>query len=116
MEILENRLVARYFPVTYYLAMSKESFRDRVLAVLADKSMSKAELHRLSKVPYHAIDKLLKRPGASTSADNAQAIARVLGITVDDDATYDELRSLYYRLDKDQQAFLLQSIRGLLGS
>ncbi len=116
MKNLENRRVARYFPISYYLAMSNESFRDRILAALAERRMSKAELHRLSNVPYHAIDKFLKRPGASTSADNARAIARVLGISVDDDASYEELRSLYYRLDKDQRDFLLKSIRGLLGN
>ena len=115
MDKLENSLLARYFPISYYLSMSGESFRDRVLTAMFALKMSKAALHRASGVPYHAIDKFLKRPGATTSAENAMAMARVLGISVDDDATYEELRSLYYQLDKDQRHFLLQSIRGLAG-
>jgi len=95
--------------------MSGESFRDRALAAMNAQKMSKAALSRASGVPYHAIDKFLKRPGATTSAENAMALARSLGINVDDDATYDELRSLYYQLDKDQRRFLLQSIRGMTG-
>jgi len=93
--------------------MSGESFRDRAKAAMEAQKMGKAELNRLSGVPYHTLDKFLKRPGATTSAENAAAMARVLGINVDDDATFDELRSLYYQLDTDQRKFFLQSIRGL---
>lgn len=94
--------------------MGKESFRDRVLKEIAERKMSKAELSRRSGVPYHAIDKFLKREGASTSADNAKAIAQALGLNIDDDTAYQELRELFYRLDEEKQRFLLASIRGLI--
>ena len=111
---LENCLVAGRTPLSYYRHMSGESFQDRVLAAMKAGRISKAELSRRSGVPYHALDKFLKRPGASTSAENAQAIARALGVTIDDDSQYEELRTLYYRLDEEQRAFLLKSICGLL--
>lgn len=112
---LENGLVARYFPLAYYLAMSNESFRDRVLSAMGERRVKKAELSRLSGVPYHTLDKFLKREGATTSAENAQAIARALGINVDDNSSYDELRRMFYQLDEESQQFVLKSIRGLLG-
>lgn len=115
MENLENSLVAGYFPLAYLLSKMGRSFRDRVIAAMKAQGLTKAELHRRSGVPYHALDKFLKREGASTSADNARALARALGISVDDDGTYDELRSLFFRLNEEQRAFLLKSIRGLLG-
>ena len=114
METLENSLVAPYFPVTYYLAMRKDSFRDRILAALDEQKMSKAELSRRSKVPYHALDKFLKREGATTGVDNARAIANTLGIKVDDDSDFESIRSLFYQLNKEQREFLLKSIEGLL--
>lgn len=113
--MLDNRLVAPYFPPCHYLAMMEKSFRDRILESLDQRSMSKAELSRKSGVPYHAIDKFLKREGASTSADNARAIANTLGIMVDDDRAYEELRELFFQLDEEQRKFLIASVRGLVG-
>lgn len=113
--ILDNWRMAPYFPPVYYLCMVKASFRDRALAAMKAAAMSKAELSRRSGVPYHAIDKFLKRDGATTSAENAQALARALGITIDGQAEYEELRELFYQLDEQQRQFLLASIRGLLG-
>lgn len=80
------------------------------------QGLTKAELSRRAGVPYHAIDKFLKRENATTGAENATAMANVLGIKVDDDEEYDELRGLFYRLEKGQRKFVLASIRGLLGS
>lgn len=80
---------------------------------MQSQSMTKAELSRRSGVPYHALDKFLKREAASTSADNAQAIARALGITVDGDAEYDELRQLFYTLSEERQKVVLEMVRGL---
>ena len=76
--------------------------------------MSKAELSRRSGVPYHALDKFIKRDGATTSSDNAVEIAKALGIKVDDDSSYEELRRLFYQLGEEQQQFVIASIRGLL--
>lgn len=112
--MLDNRLVARYFPLSYYLAMSGKSFRDRLKEAMETQGVSKAELSRQSGVSYHTIDKLTKRENATTGADNARALANALGIKVDDDREYEELRELYYQLDEDKREFLLQSIRGLL--
>lgn len=113
MQKLDNRLVARYFPPAYYLAMDNLSFQKRVKAAMDAQGISKAELNRKSSVPYHAIDKFLKRPNASTSADNAAAIANALGIKVDDDREYEELRQLFYDLDEEQRKFVIASVRGL---
>lgn len=113
--MLDNRLVVPYFPPCHYLAMAGKSFRDRVLAEIKDRNISKADLSRRSGVPYHAIDKFLKRDGASTSADNAKALANVLGLNIDDDQEYEELRELFYQLDEEQRKFLIMSVRGLVG-
>ena len=93
--------------------MAGESFRDRIAAAMLAEGITKADLSRRSGVPYHAIDKFMKRPGATTSAENAQAMARALGIKIDGDAEYDELRRLYYSLTEEQQQFVLASLRGL---
>lgn len=114
MEILDNRLVEPYFPPAYYLAMAGIAFRNRVLSAMAEQSINKADLSRRSKVPYHALDKFLKREGATTSSENASALANALGIKVDDDRAYEELREVYYQLDEEQRLFLLKSARGLL--
>ena len=111
---LDNRLVAPYLPPVYYLAMAGIAFRDRVLAAMRERGISKAELSRQSGVPYHALDKFLKRENASTSADNAVALARALGIKVDGQVEYEELRSLFYQLDEAKREFVLASIRGLI--
>ncbi len=115
MKSLDYRLVASYSPLAYCLSMQGKSFRDRVLTAMEELEMSKAELHRKSGVPYHAIDKFLKREGASTSAENAAALAGVLGIKVDDNSTYDELKSIFYQLSEEKQQYALMSLRGLLG-
>lgn len=110
---LDYRRVAPYWPPVYNLAMAQSSFKDRLIAAMKAAGMNKAQLSRASGVPYHAIDKLLKRPGASTSADNAKALADAVGIKVDDDSSYDELRRLYLSLSEQERAFLLKSARGL---
>lgn len=112
--ILDKRQMAAYFPLAYYLAMDGKSFQQRIRTALNERGMSKAELSRSSGVPYHAIDKFLKRENASTSAENAKAIADALGITMDGDAEYDELRRLFFQLPEDRRLFVLASIRGLL--
>ena len=112
--MLDNRLVAPYFPPAYYMAMAGIAFRDRVIAALKQNGWSKAELSRRSGVPYHGIDKFLKRDGATTSSENAVAIANCLGIKVDGDAEYEELRELFYKLDEEQRRFLLAGARGLV--
>lgn len=111
---LEHCLVARYFPPVYYLAMKNASVRDKILKAINEQGINKAELSRKSGVPYHALDKYLKREGATTSAENATAIANVLGIKVDGDPDYDELRALFFQLDEEKRKFVIASIRGLL--
>lgn len=112
--LLDNRLVVPYFPPVYYLAMAGTAFKDRVRAAMTTQSMTKAELSRRSGVPYHAIDKFLKRDVATTGAENAVAIANALGIKVDEETEYDELRALYSQLDEAQRQFLKASMRGLI--
>ena len=81
---------------------------------MKDQGLSKAELSRRSSVPYHALDKFLKREGATTSAENAKALADALGIAMDGDSEYEELRRLFFQLPEEKREFLLASIRGLL--
>ncbi|HBS99638.1 MAG TPA: hypothetical protein DEB47_07165 [Citreicella sp.] len=112
--VLDNWLVARARPSAYYPRMAGISFRDRVLEAMRERGMNKAELSRLSGVPYHTIDKFLKRDSASTSANNAVAISRALGIKVDGQREYEELQQMFYRLSEAEREFVLASVRGLL--
>jgi transcriptional regulator with XRE-family HTH domain len=112
--VLENRRMAPYFPPAYYLGMAGKAFRDRILQAMTARGLTKAELSRQSGVPYHALDKFLKRDGATTSAENAKAMADALGLALDGDDEYDELRRLYFQLPEEKRQFLLASIRGLL--
>lgn len=61
-------------------AMTGQSFREKFIAALAESGLSVAEVARRSGVGYDAINKLKTREGAKTSAENAAAIASVLGI------------------------------------
>ena len=110
---LDNRRVAQKFLPVYYLRMAKVAFRDRVLAAgrIGDEQGRAIQAVRR---PYHAIDKFLKREGATTSAENANALAKALVLTVDGEAEYEELRQLFYQLDEQQRQFLIASIRGPL--
>lgn len=56
----------------------KETFRDLMLRRLDETGMSLAELSRRSNVSYDALNKVKRRPGSSTSAENAVQVARVL--------------------------------------
>ncbi len=58
----------------------QQNFRDQFLAGLAETGMSVAELARRSGVSYDTINKLKRREGSSTSAENAAALARALGL------------------------------------
>jgi lambda repressor-like predicted transcriptional regulator len=110
---LDNRRMAPLFAPAYYAAMAGESFRQRALAAMEAQGMTKAELSRRSGVPYHALDKFLKRPGASTAYENAVEVAKVLGIKVDGEAEYEELRQLFFRLDASERQFALAALRNL---
>ena len=112
-QTLENCLVASYFPLAYYLAMENKSFRDRALAAQKELGLNKTELSKKSGVPYHTVDKFLKREGATTSAENARALAKALGITVDDDNSYDELRDIYGQLTEETKMSLLKIARAM---
>jgi len=113
---LDNRRVAPYFPPAYYLAMVQASFRDRIKTAMDAQGVSKAELSRRSGVPYHTLDKFLKRDRATTSAENALALANALGVSVDGEAEYQELRRLFFQLDEQEREYVLASIRGLAAS
>lgn len=97
----------------YYAAMVQDTFKSRVKAAMEASGVSKMELHRRSGVPYHAIDKFLKRDGASTSAENARAIAASLGIKIDDDNAYDELKELLAALSEEKRKSVLTMVRAL---
>jgi transcriptional regulator with XRE-family HTH domain len=94
--------------------MSDRTFRDRFLAALEASGMSVADLARRSGVPYHAIDKLKKRDGASTSADNAAKLAKALGIDAPRDADEETLLELYGQLTPSERVAVLATAEGLL--
>ena len=55
------------------------TFRQLMIEALEQTGMSVAELSRRSGVTYDVINKVKRREAASTNAENAQAIAGVLG-------------------------------------
>jgi len=57
-----------------------DRFRNRMIAALESTGMTVAELSRRSGVSYDAISKLKRRENASTSMENAEKIAKALGI------------------------------------
>jgi transcriptional regulator with XRE-family HTH domain len=114
MDALEKPLMGNYFPLAYYLSMTGDSLRQRILDGMAARSMTKADLSRRSGVPYHALDKFLKGKSASTSAENARALCNALGVAMDGEAEYEELRALFFQLPEEKREFLLASIRGLV--
>lgn len=68
--------------VLLHSRMVEEPFREQVMRRLEETGMKVAELARQAGVSKGAIYKLLQRPGASTSAENARAIADALGLGV----------------------------------
>lgn len=113
MQTLDNPRMEGYFPLAYYLNMSGESFRDRILAALKAQKMSKAELSRRSGVKYHALDKFLKGISQTTGYENGRALAQTLGIETDEDDDFEKLREIYYALDEEGRRYALKSLRGL---
>ena len=67
--------------------MEKTNFRTMMLDGLKRTGISLAELSRRSGVSYDALNKVKIREGASTSAENAAAVARALGVDWDEAAT-----------------------------
>lgn len=100
--------------LTYYADMGVLAFRDRVTEAMQSLGWTKAELSRQSGVPYHTLDKFLKGVSDKTSAENAQQLARALGIRVDEDAEYEELRRLFYSATDTDRQFVLETVRRLV--
>lgn len=114
--VLDNPRIALEVVRTYVRGMTAPDLRTRIKAAMSAQGMSKAELSRRSGVPYHGLDKFLKGASLTTSAENAQALARALGISLDGEAEYEELRKLFFQLGEEQREFLLASVRGLLSA
>ncbi len=68
------------------IPMGKKTFRDQILESMAETGISMAELSRASGVSYDVINKLKRREDSSTSAENAAALSRALGITMTSDS------------------------------
>ena len=98
----------------YCAGMSVLAFRERVAEAMKSLGWTKAELSRQSGVPYHTLDKFLKGVSDKTSAENAQQLARALGIRVDEDAEYEELRRLFYSATDTDRRFVLETVRRLV--
>lgn len=113
---LDNRHVALKVVRAYVASMTESDFRTRALAAMASQGMTKADLSRRSGVPYHALDKFLKGASVRTSAENAMAIGNALGISLDGESEYQELRRLFFQLEEEQRRFLVASVQGLLAA
>ena len=114
MENVDNSPMAKKVTKFYSPHMVEHTLRQRIIDGMAQRGMSKAELSRASGVAYHALDKFLKGKSVTTSAENARALCNALGITMDGEAKYDELRRLFFQLPEEKREFLMASIRGLL--
>lgn len=59
----------------------RSGFRDWFIDALDASGLSVAEIARRSGVSYDVINKLKRRPGSSTTAENAAALKAVFGVT-----------------------------------
>lgn len=107
-------LVARGAGSGMNSGMTDETFRVRFLEALERSGLSVAELSRRSGVDYHAIDKLKKREGASTSADRAKALARVLGFDYEQDPDQALMLDLFDQLTPQERHAVMATARGML--
>lgn len=87
--------------------MEKPNIREQVVEFLERTGMSVAELHRRSGVSYDVINKLKRRPNASTSAENAEKLLAIIGSaagspTADTIQKIEEIKSLLTDLDGAQ--------------
>ncbi len=89
-------------------------FRDRFVSALDASGLSVAELSRRSGVSYHVIDKLKKRPGASTTVENANKLAQTLGMSSNYDPGFHRLTTIYLQLPPEKQAMLLKLAEAFL--
>lgn len=113
--MLDNQIIAEISHWTYCLSMEKNDFRARTIAAMKEKKIKKSELSRASGVPYHALDKWLKGTTASTNIEFAIAIANALGIAIETDEGFDELKPLYYGLSEQDREVVVKMVRGLAG-
>lgn len=112
-EKLDNWRMDAFSTFAYNLRMGRAPlFRDRLKAAMAAADMSKADLARASGVGYHTIDKLLKRDNARTSAETARKLAKAVGISVDGEGEYEELRRYYLALPPETREVVLRMVRG----
>lgn len=93
----------------------EDRFQDRFRAALAASGMSVAELSRRSGVSYHAIDKLKKRDGATTSVENARKLAAALGMGTNYPPALDRLVNIFLKLPEDKRRLLIALAESLLG-
>lgn len=90
-----------------------QRFQDRFREALAASGMTVAELSRRSGVSYHAIDKLKKRDGASTNAENAKRLAATLGMDTNHPPEVDRMVSAFLRLSPENQVLVLRLAESL---
>ena len=63
--------------------MESAPFRNRLIAELRRRELKKSELARAAGVKYDIVRDLCRREGASTTVENAKAIAEALGLSLD---------------------------------
>ena len=114
--LLDYRQIEDGCSKCYAVLVTSEAFKTRLARAMREAGIDRAELSRRSGVGYHAIDKFMKREGADTSLENAKKLADAVGISLDSDETYDELRALFLRLNEQQREFLTTTVRALASS
>jgi transcriptional regulator with XRE-family HTH domain len=90
-----------------------DRFQDKFRRAFNASGMTVAELSRRSGVSYHAIDKLKKRDGATTSAENAKRLAAALGMDTNHPPEADRLVAIFLRLSPENQALLMKLAESL---
>lgn len=93
-----------------------DTFQSRFIEAFDRSGMSVAELSRRSGVSYHAIDKLKKRPGATTSVENARKLAAALGMDNNHGDRANRMITLFMQLSPQSQDIVLKVAQSLLGS
>lgn len=99
--------------------MTQRTFRDALLAYVADNDISLRKIAEGSGVSYEQLKKLSQNKSRSTNVDDAAKIVKFLGTSLDeflgdvDVSVRNEIVQLYNQLSEHERDYLLKSAQGL---
>lgn len=67
----------------YIWPMKMHPISDRIFTLLTDRGMSKADLSRLSAIPYHRLNPWFVRDNAKPNAEDIERVARALDVPIE---------------------------------